>query len=67
MFLNNKFKLGDVVGLRVDDSDDQAMITKISICIDNGILYELSWGRAMSTEHYEKELILKEPDESLSI
>lgn len=66
MFLNNKFKLGDIVGLKVDDSNERAMITKISICLDNGILYELSWGIGRSTEHYGEELILRETYETHS-
>ena len=42
------------------------MITKISICLDNGILYELSWGIGRSTEHYGEELILRETYETHS-
>jgi hypothetical protein len=55
MTINNTFDLGELVYLITDDEQHQRLVIGIVVCIDGGILYDLSCGLTNS-KHYPQEI-----------
>lgn len=60
MFINNKFKCGDFVNLKVcpttDDETDSGMISEIILGFDNQINYFVTWQSGTTSRCQQGEL-----------
>lgn len=57
MKINNEFELGQTVYLKTDPDQYQRMVIKLSIGINNDLMYGVSCGPDF-TWHYEEELYI---------
>lgn len=55
MEINNTFELGEYLYLKTDVDQLQRLVVGIVICIDGGLLYDVSCG-TNTTKHYPHEL-----------
>jgi hypothetical protein len=55
LVINNEFEPGELVYLKTDEDQKQRMVTKITIGLDDSLIYQLSCGTLYS-DHYEKEI-----------
>jgi hypothetical protein len=54
------FWIGDVVCLKIDSDSEIGMITRVSIATNDNYIFQVSWGNAQDTHHYDIELELVE-------
>lgn len=57
MIIDNKFGHGDIVYLITDPEQLARVVTAITVCVNNCLIYELSCGAATS-RHYDFEMSL---------